>query len=82
MNWQTGFPTKEGEYLCVTEYNGRQMYRLLNFSKDLYSVDKYDFYELASKHIAGFYEYDTEWGYYKVDNVMAWCKIYPYRKEG
>jgi len=41
----------------------------LNYSLDLYSVNKYDF---ADKKRPGWYDYDSEWGYYEVNNVVAW----------
>lgn len=52
---------------------GNDSYCLANYAKDLYKVDKYDFYQERGK--AGFYCYDTEVGYYPLDGVVKWMKI-------
>ena len=63
-------PSKEGRYLC---FWGTGVMEVLRFSNDLYEVDKYDFYEHKGK--AGFYAYDSEWGYSEVDYITAWAEL-------
>lgn len=43
------------------------------YAPDLYRVDEYDFY--AKKGKAGWYDYDSEWGYYSRDDVVAWMPL-------
>ena len=50
------------------------------YAPDLYRVDEYDFY--AKKGKAGWYDYDSEWGYYSRDDVIAWMPLpEPYKEE-
>lgn len=61
----------EWEKCLVTfknEYVGIMCYAL-----NLYKVDEYDFY--AKKGKAGWYDYDSEWGYYSRDDVVAWMPL-------
>lgn len=49
------------------------------YASDLYKVDDYDFY--AKKGKAGWYDYDSEWGYYSRDDVVAWMPLpEPYKE--
>ena len=43
------------------------------YASDLYKVDEFDFYEKKGK--AGWYDYDSEWGYYSRDDVVAWMPL-------
>ena len=73
-------PEKDGEYLVtVSSFCGLpQCIEVLSFATDLHKVDEYEFPE----HKCGFYEYDSEWGYLEVDDVIAWMPLpEPYRKE-
>ena len=63
-------PSKEDIYLCFLNTGTMET---LRFTTDLYEVDKYDFYEHRGK--AGFYAYDSEWGYSEVDYITAWAEL-------
>lgn len=60
-------PTEEKEYLCCNEdrFVGRPMFYILTWSNDLYKVDAFDFADKKGK--AGFYIYDSEFGYIEWD---------------
>lgn len=66
-------PEKNGKYLVtVSSFCGLpQHIEVLSFAMDLHRIDKYDFPE----HKCGFYEYDSEWGYLEVDDVLAWMPL-------
>ena len=66
---EKGLPEKGGSYLCTK----RDRVCILQYSTNLYNVDKYDFRNM--KKVSGFYDYDSEWGYYKVDGVTAWMPL-------
>ena len=63
-------PGKEGRYLC---FLGTGVMEVLKFTNDLYEVDEYDFSEHKGK--AGFYTYDSEWGYSEADYIEAWARL-------
>ncbi len=46
---------------------------LLNYSTDLYKVDEYDFCNEKSK--SGFYDYDSEFGYYTMSGIVEFMHI-------
>ena len=53
---------------------------IMYYAQDLYRVDKYDFCDKKDK--AGWYKYDSEWGYYSRDDVIAWLPLLkPYKAE-
>ena len=63
---------ENGTYLCTVD--GWFKYRkILNFAKDLHSVDAYDF--INKKGVAGFYDSDSEYGYFEVPDVIAWMPL-------
>ncbi len=64
-----GFPKKNGQYLCLVEH---KYYRILSFAKKLKSVCKYDF---KGCNYSGFFDYDSEWGYYEFDGVSHWMPL-------
>lgn len=64
-------PLDEGEVICCEFYaDGKFSYDVAAYSNDLYSVDKYDFYD--KKGQPGFYDYDSEYGYY--ETTCHWWK--------
>ena len=63
-------PEKDGKYLIIVELFGACI-RLACYSHDLFKVDDYDF----KKGDSGFFDYDSEFGYYKVDKVLAWMEL-------
>ena len=70
--WHKEPPTKEGLYLIHTDIG---VFDFAKYSKDLYKVDKYDF---KGRHRAGWYKYNSEWGFYEVTDVIAWMYIPAY----
>ena len=68
-------PEKEREYLVTT----RGRLDILSFAKDLYKVDKYDFWD--RKDVSGWWWYDGEYGYIETDGVTAWMYLpKPYKE--
>lgn len=76
---EEGLPKKNGDYLVtVPTFCGGSVFKS-SFATDLHKVDKYDF----PKKKSGFYGWDSEWGYYEVDDVIAWMPVPPsYKAEG
>ena len=68
---------------CLIAYRGfggKFHYNVATYTKDLFSVDEFDFSDRKGK--AGFYDYDTEWGWFEYLNVSAWIPIHPYEEKG
>ena len=83
MHW---IPYKEGDTdipegveLLVQRkgFNSISWYQVVRFSKDLFKVDDVDFFDY--KGISGFYEYDSEWGYLTVNDIVAYAVINEYK---
>lgn len=72
----------DGKYLVTRgDVIGRPMIGMRYFSKDLSKVDEFDFVD--KKGISGWCEYDSEYGWYIDDKVIAWCELpEPYKAEG
>ena len=69
-------PEEDGEYLVTvkpTFKNMRNYIKHCDFARNLYLVDEYDFVD--KKGVAGFYKYDSEYGYYEMTEVIAWCEL-------
>lgn len=63
-------PKESGDYLVTLKITENvSCVDKLSYSLDLYSVDKYDF---AGEKRPGWYDFSSEWGYYEVNNVVAW----------
>jgi hypothetical protein len=71
----------DGKYLVTRgDVIGRPMIGMRYFSKDLSKVDEFDFVD--KKGISGWCEYDSEYGWYIDDKVIAWCELpEPYKAE-
>ena len=64
-------PEENGRYLCyIVDGNGYQ--RMLCFALNLETVDDYDFYH---QNYAGFYDYDSEYGYFEYTDVTHWMPL-------
>lgn len=73
-------PKNDGKYLVTEQFSNAfpPEVNVLCFATDLNKVKRYVF----EKGESGFYRYDDEWGYIKVNNITAWReKIEPYRGE-
>lgn len=71
-------PKKDGEYLCVVDGVIHLYIKVCSYTNNLYSVDKYDFYD--GKGESGFYNLDTEYGYCR-EKVSYWMKLPELPKE-
>ena len=73
-------PDKNGTYLCC--WNGhigaKPCISIYSFAKNLRKVDKYDF---EGKNRAGWYDYDSEWGYGEMCDVTHWMPLPKLPKE-
>lgn len=70
--WYKNKPRKNGAYLVVTKSNFGTNISISNYAKNLYKIDNYDFYNVKG---SGWYKYDSEYGYYEIDNVIAWTEL-------
>ena len=61
-------PEKSGGYLVSMRCVTHDVVAIASYATDLHKVDEYDF----PKHEAGWYNYDSEYGYYELDDVVAW----------
>ena len=64
-------PDADGKYLVVKKVFGRATIDVCYFAVNLKSIDKWDFREKRS----GWYDYDSEAGYYEISNIVAWTKL-------
>lgn len=64
-------PEKNGKYLVIVGSSFGTYIRLAGYRHDLFKLDNYDF----KKGDSGFFDYDSEFGYYKVDKVLAWMEL-------
>lgn len=52
---------------------------ITTYSNNLYKIDRFDFYD--KKNVSGFYNYDSECGYYEDTDVIAWMPLpKPYKE--
>ena len=74
-------PEKRGDYLVTQKatFTDYVYISVIGYALNLYDVDEYDF---ADKKRPGWYEYDSEWGYRELDDVIAWMPLVePYMAE-
>lgn len=74
-------PEKKGDYLVTQKatFSDYVYMSVIGYALNLHDVDEYDF---ADKKRPGWYEYDGEYGYYEIDNVVAWMPLpEPYKAE-
>lgn len=74
-------PEERGVYLVTQKaiFPGHVFRRIVGYAPNLHDVDEYDF---ADKKRPGWYEYDSEWGYRELDDVIAWMPLpEPYKAE-
>lgn len=63
---------EDGTYLVTVErIDGEPRIDMKSFAKDLHKVDEFDF----PKHKCGWYDYDSEYGYWEDTNVIAWMPL-------
>ena len=66
--WHTEPPKKNGRYLI---WWGTRI-DIANYTDNLYEVDKIGFWD---RKRAGWYDYDSNCGYYEAVNVKAWQEL-------
>ena len=65
-------PSKDGNYLvCHTICGKTTAVDIAGYAKNLRKVDKYD----LPKNKNGWYQYDSEYGYYETDGIVAWMPL-------
>ena len=65
-------PDKDGKYLTYYHNHFGDITRVLDFAKDARKVNKYDFHQSWKKV---WYEYDSECGYFTIDDVTHWMPL-------
>lgn len=65
-------PDKNGRYLVVTKINSLRFMEVLRFATNLRDVDRYDFPE---EDRPGWYDLDSESGYYERSCVTHWTEL-------
>lgn len=65
-------PEEDGTYLVFEKHRYGTQTRTIHFAKDARKVDKYDFHRSWKKV---WYEYDSEWGHYTIDDVTHWMPL-------
>ena len=73
-------PEEDGEYLVTLHWgNYPNGVDTLLFTNDLSSVDEVGY---AGEKRPGWYEYDSDYGCYEIDNVIAWMpRPEPYKED-
>lgn len=61
-----GLPDLNGRYLVTIEYGAHREVQIVSYAKNLSEIDEYDFQG------DGWYLYDGEYGYFTVNNIIAW----------
>ena len=64
-------PDENGRYLCYCGESFIKTTDIYSFAKNLKKVDKYDFRDKK----AGWYSYDSEWGYFERSGVTHWMPL-------
>ena len=79
MTWiycKDKLPDKTEEYLVIKRtFNMEEYYNVTTacYSIDLYNFDEYDFHKYKNKKPkSGWFDYDSERGYFEINNVVAW----------
>ena len=63
---------EDGSYLCVADVYRYQVVCIKTYAKDLSKVSEEAF---AKVFRGGWYDYDSEDGYYECDNVTHWMPL-------
>lgn len=67
-------PPKDGTYLVTKKIYGKSVIDIVSYARSLYIVDKFDFADKKGK--GGWYDYDSEYGYYEVtESIIAWQEL-------
>ena len=64
---------RDGRLLvCLKLSTGELWQSICRYASNLHDVDEYDF---PNENIQGFYYYDNEYGYVKIENVTHWMPL-------
>ena len=63
-------PEKNGNFLTVDEHG---YIHIFCFAKNLERV--YDFSLFDKNKVPGWYDYDSEFGFYQIENIVAWMPL-------
>ena len=66
-------PKEDGQYLASMRVLDHNFIMIIGYATNLREVDEYDFQEEK----AGWFDYDSETGYYEVTDVKAWMPLPP-----
>ena len=81
MDWiptRDKMPTARKYYLLTVKNENFSIVVIGMFVNDMHNFDSID---LKGKHRCGFINYDAEWGYYEIENVIAWMPLpSPYKE--
>ena len=69
-------PKENGRYLVIQTDGKHTWQDVCKFATNLRKVDRYSF-----KKGAGWYGYDSEWGYYEIDDITHWMPLPELPKE-
>jgi hypothetical protein len=64
-------PKKNGKYLVTLRFITHDTVETAKYSNNMHEVDALDFPE----NKAGWYNYDSEYGYYEQDSIIAWMPL-------
>lgn len=73
-------PKKNGNYLVISNSPICQRILIASFAKNLEKADACAF-PFRGKKRPGWYDYDSDWGYFEYDNVTHWMPL-PEMPEG
>ena len=65
-------PPENGQYLCVNKSFGRRNILKCGYAKCLSEIHEYDFEGVKTP---GFYNYDSEYGYYQERYITHWMPL-------
>ena len=65
-------PENNGTYLVTLKYFNHNSIDIMSYAENLSKIDEFDF---CGVNRAGWYDYDSECGYYEVDRVIAWMPL-------
>ena len=75
MPYPENKPTQNAAYLVTRQImKSHKIINIMMWSDNLYEVDVFDFNMEEDSH-EGWYDCDSEWGYYEVDNVLAFMPL-------
>ena len=72
-------PEKNGEYLVTCKFLDYNHVYIKSYAHNLHKIDEFDF---CDKFRSGWYDYDSEYGFYECSNVIAWMSLPEPYQEG